>query len=70
MYAKWPEDWKLRPLYAVCKNPRSEPADIWTVSPDPEVEGWETDSGYPGYGLPGAVAEHLAALHNANLSQC
>ena len=32
----------------------------YTVSPNPIMEGWNTDSRYPGYGLPEPVAEILA----------
>lgn len=36
----------------------------WTLSGDPTVPGWCTDSGIGGYGLPKAVAEVIAAKYN------
>lgn len=38
---------------------------IWTLSRDPEEEGWETDCGEPGYGLTYADAKELADAANA-----
>jgi hypothetical protein len=37
---------------------------IWTVSDKPDEPGWETDSGYPSYGLLKAEAEELANAAN------
>jgi len=34
--------------------------DCWTVSPDPQRPGWETDCGCPGYGISRQAAEYLA----------
>ena len=39
-------------------------ARVWTVSKDPNNDGWETDGGYPGYGLPKKDAEELANAGN------
>jgi hypothetical protein len=39
-------------------------ARVWTVSKDPNNDGWETDGGYPGYGLPKKDAEELANAAN------
>ena len=36
----------------------------WTVSRDPNCTGWNTDSGYSGYGLTKADAEELANAAN------
>lgn len=36
----------------------------WTVSRDPNKPGWETDCGYPGYGLTYAQAKELADAAN------
>ena len=40
--------------------------DTWTVSAEPDLEGWETDSGYPGYGLPEDIAKALVEVVNAS----
>ena len=34
---------------------------VWSVSRNPKQEGWRTDGGFPGYGVPKAIAEHMAA---------
>jgi len=39
--------------------------EVWTLSLDPKEPGWDTDSGYPGYGLTKALAEELANAANA-----
>jgi len=62
---KWSAD---KPIYVVCEYKPIEEAgerNAWTVSPDPETDGWETDCGYYGYGLPREVAERIVALWNA-----
>lgn len=42
-----------------------EPGDkIWTLSKDPKVTGWNTDCGFPGYGLLKEDAEELANAAN------
>jgi hypothetical protein len=38
---------------------------IFTVSLDPNEEGWCTDSGFDGYGLTKALAQELADAANA-----
>lgn len=40
-------------------------SEVWTVSRDPRSCGWETDSGFSGYGLTKSDAEELA--NGANL---
>ena len=57
--------------YAVCDEDCSydEGAErdrekVWTVSTDPKEPGWNTDSGYPGYGLTRDIAEFLAKAAN------
>jgi hypothetical protein len=37
---------------------------VWTVSRHPLNPGWNTDGGYPGYGLSKEDAEFLAAAAN------
>lgn len=37
----------------------------WTVTQDPDKDGWETDGGLPGYGLTERKAKFLAAAANA-----
>jgi hypothetical protein len=56
-------------LYVVCDRHtsyRDDPgAKIWTLSETLEDTGWETDSGFPGYGLTRAMAEYIAGCVNA-----
>jgi hypothetical protein len=52
--------------YVVTVAVDPEPEErVWTVSRDPDRPGWETDGGYPGYGLTRAEAEELVAAANA-----
>jgi len=37
---------------------------VWTVSLNAGMPGWETDCGYPGYGLTYAQAKELADAAN------
>jgi hypothetical protein len=46
-----------------CGDPSPEEL-VWTVSKNPKITGWNTDSGYPGYGLTKADAEELAFAAN------
>lgn len=39
-------------------------ADIWTISMENNKEGWETDSGCDGYGLPKTLAEYYVKCIN------
>lgn len=53
----------------VTVNENSDHADdpdvrVWTVSRDPDDTGWETDGGFPGYGLTKHDAEELANAAN------
>ena len=54
--------------YVVADECSSDPADsearIWTLSKHPENTGWETDSGFSGYGLLKEEAEFLALAAN------
>lgn len=43
---------------------RDEEARVWTLSHSPDETGWETDSGYGGYGLTYAEANELATAAN------
>jgi hypothetical protein len=47
-----------------CSHCDEPDAHVWTVSRDPNDTGWETDSGYPGYGLTKHDAEELANAAN------
>jgi hypothetical protein len=47
-----------------CNYPDDPDAAVWTVSRDPNETGWETDSGYNGYGLLKTDAEKLADAAN------
>lgn len=58
--------------YAVChpynsyeEGSERDGAAIWTVSRSPTETGWNTDSGYGGYGLTLADAQFLADAANA-----
>jgi hypothetical protein len=46
-----------------CSYPNPE-EHVWTISRDPNDTGWETDSGYSGYGLLKKDAEELANAAN------
>ena len=47
-----------------------DPLDTnWTVSTNPTEPGWNTDDGYPGYGLTRADAEFLAAAANEKINR-
>ena len=46
-----------------CSYPNPE-EHVWTISRDPNDTGWETDSGYSGYGLLKKDAEELAGAAN------
>jgi hypothetical protein len=37
---------------------------VWTLSRDPRTPGWNTDSGFPGYGLSKTDADELARAAN------
>lgn len=56
--------------YVVNSRPDDDDEDlpsknIWTVSTDPNEDGWMTDFGFPGYGITKDQAEELA--NGANL---
>ncbi len=42
----------------------------YTISLDPKREGWETDSGAVGYGLPKEVAEWIVDVLNSTRGDC
>jgi hypothetical protein len=44
------------------KNP--DPDTPYTITSDPRYEGWNTNSGCPGYGLPKQMAEELCEILN------
>jgi len=46
-----------------CTNPHPEDA-VWTISRNSSEPGWETDSGFCGYGLVRVDAEELANAAN------
>jgi len=52
--------------FATCDewSSKDPEAQIWTLSEDPAKTGWETDNGFPGYGLTKAKAELLANAAN------
>lgn len=54
-------------FYAVCSK-HAEASDlerdIWTVSTNPDQAGWQTDAGFPGYGLTRRMAQFLADAAN------
>lgn len=51
-------------IYPVNKQEGYKNDLVWTLSPQKDVEGWETDGGEPGYGLYPEVAEYYAACIN------
>lgn len=54
--------------YVVCHRLAEDPQpddEIWTLSRDPDQPGWNTDCGFPGYGLTKADAQELAEAANA-----
>lgn len=62
-----PDGDKMR-WYVVVDKYCSDPSpqnNVWTVSRDPKNTGWETDCGYPGYGLTKAEATELADAANS-----
>jgi hypothetical protein len=51
--------------YVVACDPDADPEEkVWTVSPWADDTGWETDGGFPGYGLKKAQAQELADAAN------
>lgn len=51
--------------YVVAYSKDADPEEeVWTLSLDPDKTGWETDCGYPGYGLTKETADFLAAAAN------
>ena len=57
--------------YVVCHDSVAIACDeeVWTVSKVPNKTGWDTDSGYEGYGLKKADAEFLAAAANEKIER-
>ncbi|MCY9758999.1 hypothetical protein M5X06_28245 [Paenibacillus alvei] len=51
-------------IYAVHNKKGHKNDNVWTLSPQQEEEGWETDGGEPGYGLYPEVAAFYAACIN------
>ena len=59
----------LPKLYAVrdsLYDDNDESSEAWTISPDPDESGWETDCGTYGYGLPRSIAEAIVERCNAS----
>ena len=55
-------------LYVVASEDDADPEEsVWTLSNDPERTGWETDSGFSGYGLPKSLAMAIASAWNARI---
>lgn len=52
-------------VYVVAYMANAKPEDrVWTISEDPDREGWETDSSCDGYGLTKEKAEFYAKCIN------
>jgi len=51
-------------IHAVHNQKGHKKDNVWTLSPQQDTEGWETDGGEPGYGLYPEVAEYYAACIN------
>ena len=57
--------------YVVCSDMTAyehgeerDQASVWTVSTRPDETGWQTDSGFPGYGMIRSRAQFLADAAN------
>lgn len=60
LWKKWPDR-----FYAVKHERGREEDAVWTISSSPEEEGWKTDSGQYGYGLPREIAERIVEVLNS-----
>lgn len=53
------------PWYVVSESDQSDDDEkVWTVSQYPDQSGWNSDSGYPGYGMPRVAAQFLVDAAN------
>ncbi len=64
----WPDTLPDK-LYAVeaengLSRDNPDAANVWTVSPDTNNTGWETDNGVDGYRLPKHIAEEIVRRWN------
>lgn len=50
--------------------PNSDELDSWTITNNPNIEGWDTDSGYDGYGLPKELAQWICDILNESNKKC
>lgn len=44
--------------------------DAWSITNNPEYSGWNTDSGYTGYGLPFELAQWICDQLNKTEEKC
>lgn len=59
----------FKKVYVVAYESDADPEDeVWTLSEDPDKEGWETDCSHYGYGLTKERAEFYANCINEKLS--
>ena len=42
---------------------------VWTISTSPDIQGWNTDGGYDGYGLTEPIAKFLVNAANKELNR-
>jgi hypothetical protein len=61
----------MKKVYAVCDAMAYDPNnnEVWTISEDPNKAGWETDSGYSGYGLPKEKADFYVMCINKYIEE-
>lgn len=43
---------------------------VYSITLDENSPGWETDSAYPGYGLPKELAEWICSTLNEKINEC
>lgn len=65
---EWPKK-SPRKLFVVMgtDDPYDKDKAIYTISPDPNKPGWETDDGQDMYGIPKEWAELLVKLYDKTL---
>jgi hypothetical protein len=57
--------WKIRP-----DREEKHYDNIYSITLDSEYEGWTTDSGTPGYGLPKELAQWICDKLNEHKDEC
>ncbi len=52
------------------RDPELESIESYTLTTNPDKEGWNTDSGYAGYGLPKELAQWICDILNQSGKKC